>query len=77
MLKDAGMGGGMNSYPGVVQGGKESTGSPQLEKEQRDLALLERRRQKQLKVGRKVSWSTFRFPHDIQFELVMGMWYLS
>lgn len=67
------MGGGINRDPAVVQEGEESTGVPQLQKEQRNLALVERRGQKQCKVGRKVSWTTFRFPRDIQLELVMGV----
>lgn len=46
------MGGGINRDPAVVQGGEESTGVPQLQKEQRNLALVERRGQKQCKVGR-------------------------
>lgn len=55
--------------PGVIQGKEKHRFSTTLERAEK-LGISWKRRQKQPKVKRTVSWNTLIFPHDVQFELV-------
>lgn len=65
------MGEGMNRDPSVVLEGKAQI--LRNSRKNRTWHWLKEEGRSNPKVGRKVFWSTFRFPHDIQFELVMGI----